>query len=85
MRARILLGAAIATGLFWCLGVAAQEAEESETGRAAVEGALVEPADPDDEADIESDNDPNDVGQVGLEPSEDRLPADPPGSSGERD
>jgi len=79
--------AVVVGGLFWCFAAAAGQPEKPENRSVSVDDALAEPADTDDADDIKADNDPNDVGQRGLESSE-RTPSvdsQPPGDDPERD
>jgi hypothetical protein len=77
---RTLALAAALVGLTGSAG--AGEEDEAEAG-IAVEDALAVPTDPDDEADIRADDDPDDVGQEGLDaPDADPGAAMPP-SAGE--
>jgi hypothetical protein len=73
MRVRLLVEVA-AAGLLFSFAAAGGEPRGSKPEGAAAEGALAEPTDPDDEADIRADNDPNDVGQQALEPSKSATP-----------
>jgi hypothetical protein len=75
MRIRLPTGFAISALLVSSAALAAEpEAPEAED-QITVEEALAEPADPDDEADIRADDDPNDVGQEALEPPESEAPS----------
>jgi hypothetical protein len=73
MRARPLLGVALA-GLLFGFAAAAAEPDAPQPGEAAIEGAVTEPADPDDADDIRDDDNPDDVGQEAMEPSVDTAP-----------
>jgi len=78
MRVHVLVGVTT-VGLLCAFAAAAVEPGEPRSEGTAVEGALTEPADPDDQADIRADDDPNDVGQEALEPAESAPPSDPSG------
>jgi hypothetical protein len=82
MRVRVLIELA-ATGLFCWLTAAAAEPRDANPDVVDVEDALTEPADADDEADIRADDDPDDVGQGALQPSETTPPADSQGAGAE--
>jgi len=73
MRVRFLVEVA-AAGLLVSFAAAGVEPRSPDPEAAAVEDALAEPADPDDEVNIRADDDPNDVGQEALEPAK-RAPA----------
>jgi hypothetical protein len=73
MRVRLLAEVA-AAGVLCCFAAAAGEPGAPRPEGEAIEDALAEPADPDDQANVRADNDPNDVGQEALAPSEILLP-----------
>lgn len=73
MRIRLLVEVVVA-GLLLGFAAAAGEPSEPQPGEATIEGALAEPADPDDAADVLDDNNPNDVGQQALEPGQAATP-----------
>ena len=70
---RILRGALASVASAWLMGsaVVAIEARAADPDLTDAEGAVSEPADPDDARDIGADNDPNDVGQKALQPGDD--------------
>jgi hypothetical protein len=70
---RMLRGALGIVAIAWLMSsaVAAIEARAADPDLTDAEGAVSEPADPDDARDIGADNDPNDVGQKALQPGDD--------------
>jgi hypothetical protein len=79
MRVRVLVGV-VAAGMLYGVAAAAAEPGESQHDTITVEDALAEPVDPDDAVNIRADDDPDDVGQEGLEPSVGIPPAEAPGA-----
>lgn len=73
MRLRLVCRVA-AAGLLVGLAAMAEEPRGPAAVDASVEGALEEPADPDDAADIRADDDPDDVGQEALPPAQQPAP-----------
>jgi hypothetical protein len=82
MRVRTL-GTLVVAGLLWGFAAAANEPEAPEREGVTVEGALSEPADPDDAANIRADDDPQDVGQEALEPATGTPPVASPRPGGD--
>jgi hypothetical protein len=74
MRARWIIGAVFAAGALF--GLAALAGEPPAPDEATIEGALAEPVDPDEQADLQADQNPDDVGQEALDPAA-ALPPEP--------
>jgi hypothetical protein len=85
LRLALLAAACLPFGLTSGAGEIGDTTTATDTEQAAIEDALAEPADPDDEDDILADDSPEDPGQAALPPvdapAQPEMPAPPEGAA----